>query len=53
MAAILKRYSILFFSGIMVFDSAYIYGSNFVVKFLWESAPPPLGTNGSKSTLVT
>ena len=46
------------FSGIMVSNSVYIYGANFITKFQWESGflggvPSPLGTNVSKSTLVT
>ena len=59
--AILKRCNILnYFPRIMVSNSAYIYGANFIAKFRWEngflkggSMEPPLGTNGSKSTLVT
>ena len=27
----------LFFPRIIVFDSAYIYGENFIAKFRWES----------------
>ena len=61
LAAILKWYDNLkFFSRIMIFYSAYIHGANSLqnsggkVVFLggvpWN---PPLGTNGSKSTLVT
>ena len=46
-----------FFSRIVIFYSPYIYGANFIAKFQWESGflrgVPPLGTNGSKSTLVT
>ena len=49
-----------FFSRIVIFYSPYIYGANFIAKFRWESGflkggsmEPPLGTNGSKSTLVT
>ena len=64
----LKRYNIFkmlkvknskVFSGIIVFDSAYIYGENFIAKFRWKSGflggfqGTPLGNNGSKSTLVT
>ena len=60
-AAILKRYNIFnFFSTILIFYSPYIYGANFIAKFPWEngflkggSMESPLGTNGSKSTLVT
>ena len=44
----------------MVSNSVYIYGANFIAKFRWESGiseggymEPPLGTNRSKSTLVT
>ena len=37
----------------MGFDSAYINGANFIAKFRWENGFLPLGTNGSKSTLVT
>ena len=45
----------------MVFDVAYIYVVNFIAKFrsggkvvfLGGSMDPPLGTNESKSTLVT
>ena len=47
-------------SGIIIFNSAYIYGVNFIAKFRLESGflrgfngTPSLGTNGSKSTLVT
>ena len=50
-----------FFSRIMNFYSAYIYGANFIAKFWWESGflrgfhlPwNPLDINGSESTLVT
>ena len=41
-------------SGIMVSNSAYIYGANFIAKFRWESGflggsmEPPLGTKGVK-----
>ena len=64
-AAILKRYNIFkFFCRIVYFYSPYIYGANSSslqnsggkVVFLrlgpWNP-PPPLGTKGSKSTLVT
>ena len=41
LVTILKRYNILrfffFFLRIMIFYSAYIYGANFIAKFLWES----------------
>ena len=60
LVAILKRYNILiFFSGIMVFDSSYIYGANFTANFpveKWFSKGlhrTPLVTNGSKRTFVT
>ena len=45
----------------MIFYSTYIDGANFIAKVRWESGflrlglldpPPPLGTNGSKSTFV-
>ena len=49
-----------FFPGIMISNSVYIYGANSTAKFCWESGflrgvsmEPPMGTNGSKSTLVT
>ena len=49
-----------FFCRIVIFYDPYIYGANFIAKFRWEngflrggSMEPPLGTNGSKSTLVT
>ena len=49
-----------FFCRIVIFYDPYIYGANFIAKFRWESGflrggsmEPPLGTNGSKSTLVT
>ena len=49
-----------FFCRIVIFYDPYIYGANFIAKFQWESGflrggsmEPPLGTNGSKSTLVT
>ena len=49
-----------FFCRIVIFYVLYIYGANFIAKFRWESGflrggsmEPPLGTNGSKSTLVT
>ena len=51
LAAILKRYTILIFSGIFVFDSAYI-----MVPISLQNSDGKvvfLGTNGSKSTLVT
>ena len=48
------------FCRIVIFYSPYMYGANFIAKFQWESGflkggsmEPPLGTNGSKSTLVT
>ena len=48
------------FCRIVNFYRPYIYGANFIAKFPWEkgflkggSMEPPLGTNGSKSTLVT
>ena len=52
---------IFFFCRIVIFYDPYIYGANFIAKFRWESGflrggfhgTPPLGTNGSKSTLVT
>ena len=66
LAAILKRYILFiylfFFFKIMIFYSAYIHGANFIAKFCGKvvflggvpwNPPPPLGTNGSKSTLVT
>ena len=37
LATILKRYNIILFCRITYFNSAYIYGSNFIAKFLWES----------------
>ena len=50
----------IFFSRIVIFYSPYIYGANFIAKFRWKSGflkggsmEPPVGTNGSKSTLVT
>ena len=56
LAAILKRYNV----WIVIFYSPYIYDANFIAKFRWESGfleggsmEPPLGTKGSKSTLVT
>ena len=49
-----------FFAELWFFMTCYIYGANFIAKFRWESGflrggsmEPPLGTNGSKSTLVT
>ena len=47
-----------FFCRIVIFYSPYIYGVNFIAKVRWESGflkggSTPLGTNGSKSTLVT
>ena len=56
----LKRYNILFFTRIMVFDSSYIYGANSLQNsggkevFLqgWFHGAPHPGTNGSKRTLV-
>ena len=49
-----------FFSRIVIFYSPFIYGANFIAKFRGKSGflkggsmEPPLGTNGSKSTLVT
>ena len=51
-----------FFCRIVIFCDPYIYGANFIAKFRWENGflgefhgtpPPTLGTNGSKSTLVT
>ena len=61
LAAILKPYNIFnFLLQNCDFYSPYIYGATFIAKFLWESGflkvgsmEPPLGTNGSKSTLVT
>ena len=42
LAPILKQYNILrFFSEIMVFDSVYIYGANFIAKFRWFSKGVP------------
>ena len=47
-----------FLSRIMVFDSPWIYSTNFIAKFRWKSGflrssmDPTLGTNGSESTLV-
>ena len=44
----------------MIFYSAYIYGANFIAKFRRESGfltgsmdPPPLGTNGSESRVLS
>ena len=44
----------------MVSNTVYMCGANVIAKFRWESGflkggsmQPPLGTNGSKSTLVT
>ena len=47
-----------FFCRIVIFYDPYIYGANFIAKFIgkWFSqggSMPSLGTNGSKSTLVT
>ena len=49
-----------FFFRIVIVYSPYIYGANFIAKFGWENGflrlgprNPSLGTNGSKSTLVT
>ena len=61
LAAILKWYniSIFFFCRIVILYNPYIYGENFIAKFWWENGflrgfhGTPLGTNGSKSTLVT
>ena len=50
------QHFLIFFSEIIIFDSSYTYGTYFIAKFLWESGflhATPLGTNGSKSTLVT
>ena len=48
---------ILFFCRIVISYCPYIYGANFIAKFRWEngfeSGGGSLGTNGSKSTLVT
>ena len=54
---------IYFFCRIVIFYGPYIYCANFIAKFRWENGflgggrfhgtPLPLGTNGSKSTLVT
>ena len=51
---------IYFFFRIGIFYSPYIHGANFIAKFRWKSSflkggfhGTPLGTNGSKSTLVT
>ena len=59
LAAIFKRYNIYFFSELW-FVMIHIYGENFIAKFRWQkrfskggSMDPPLGINGSKSTLVT
>ena len=52
----------VFFYRIVIFYSPCIYGANVIAKLGWESGflrlgpkepPPPLGTNGSKNTLVT
>ena len=57
-----QHLNFFFFCRIVIFYDPYIYGANFIAKFPWESGflrgvpwnpPPPLGTNGSKSTLVT
>ena len=64
LAVILKRYNIvkIFLQNCDFLESihTYIYGANFITKFRWESdflkgcsMEPPLGTNGSKSNLVT
>ena len=61
LAAILKRNNIIIFVfRIVIFYSPYIYDANFTAKFRWESGflgggvhGTPLGTNVSKSTLVT
>ena len=49
-----------FFCKIVIFYDPYIYGANFIAKFRWENGflrggfhGTPLGTNRSKSTLVT
>ena len=54
-----QHFNFFFFKN-MIFYNAYIYGANFIAKFRWESGflrlvprGPPLGTNGSESTLVT
>ena len=53
------QHFLFFFSRIVIFYSPYIYGANFIATFRWESgflkggSMDPLGTNGSKSTLVT
>ena len=52
--------TVQYFQNVLMFYSPYIYGANFIAKFRWKSGflkggsmEPPLGTNGSKSTLVT
>ena len=55
-----QHFFLFFYFRIAIFYSPYTYGANFIAKFRWESGflrlgpqEPPLGTNGSKSTLVT